>query len=78
MTIAEIRVETWRVHARVAVANERRLLLDGIMAAIPSAVSAVRNTEREIPVVVLDLLDRLDASFEANGGSTRSENRARR
>jgi deazaflavin-dependent oxidoreductase (nitroreductase family) len=59
-TIAEIRAETWRVHARVAVANERRQLLDRIMTATPSAAAAVGNTQREIPVVVLDLLERLD------------------
>jgi hypothetical protein len=78
-TIAEISAETWRVHAFVAVANERRLLLGSIMAAISSSASAVRTTQREVvPVAVLDLLERLDAGFEANGGSTRSENRARR
>jgi hypothetical protein len=53
------------------VANERQLLLGRIMAATPSAASAVRNTQREIPVVVLDLLGRLDASFEPKGGSSR-------
>jgi deazaflavin-dependent oxidoreductase (nitroreductase family) len=75
-TIAEIRAETWRVHARVAVPDERRLLLGRIMAATPSAAAAVRNTQREIPVVVLDLLGKLDASFEAKAGSSRSEIRA--
>jgi deazaflavin-dependent oxidoreductase (nitroreductase family) len=59
-TIAEIGAETWRVHARVAVANERRLLLDRIIADTPSAAAAVRNAEREMPVMVLDLLERLD------------------
>jgi deazaflavin-dependent oxidoreductase (nitroreductase family) len=59
-TIAEIGTDTWRVHARVAVADERRLLLDRIMAATPSAAAAVLNTRREIPVVVLDLLGGLD------------------
>ncbi|HXA32743.1 MAG TPA: nitroreductase family deazaflavin-dependent oxidoreductase [Acidimicrobiales bacterium] len=71
-TIAEIGAATWTVHARVAVANERRVLLDGIMAANPSAAAAVRNAQREIPVVVVDLLDTLDASFEAKAGSLRS------
>lgn len=59
-TTAEIRAETWRVHARVAVGDERRLLLDRITAATPSAAAAVRTTKREIPVVVLDRLGRLD------------------
>ena len=76
-TIAEIRAETWKVHARVVVADERRLLLGHIMAATPSAASAVGNTEREIPVVVLDLLSRLDAGFDSNSGSSRSDIRAR-
>jgi deazaflavin-dependent oxidoreductase (nitroreductase family) len=75
-TIAEIRAETWRVQARVAVANERRLLLKRIMAATPSAAAVVRNTQREIPVVVLDLLDRVDASLKPKGGSMLSEIRA--
>ena len=57
--IAEIRSETWRVRARVVVANERRLLLGRIIAAAPSVGAAVSNTQREIPVVVLDLLGRL-------------------
>jgi deazaflavin-dependent oxidoreductase (nitroreductase family) len=52
-TIAEMGTETWRVHARVTVANERRLLLGRIMTATPSAAAAVGNTPREVPVVVL-------------------------
>jgi len=76
-TIAEIRAETWKVHARVAVADERRLLLGRIMASAPSAASAVGNTKREIPVVVLDLLGRLDTSFDTKDGTSRSEIRAR-
>jgi deazaflavin-dependent oxidoreductase (nitroreductase family) len=71
-TIAEIGAESWRVHARVAVANERRLLLDRIGATTPSAAAAVRNTQREIPVVVLDLLGRLDARSDPNGESSYS------
>jgi deazaflavin-dependent oxidoreductase (nitroreductase family) len=63
-TIAEVRSEAWRVHARVAVGNERTRLLDRITAATPSAAAAVRGTQREIPVVVLDLLRRLDDSIE--------------
>jgi deazaflavin-dependent oxidoreductase (nitroreductase family) len=75
-TTAEIRAETWRINARVAVADERRLLVGRIMAATPSAATALRNAQREIPVVVLDLLDRLDASFEPKAGSWPSEIRA--
>jgi deazaflavin-dependent oxidoreductase (nitroreductase family) len=63
-TIAEIRTETWGVHARVAVANERSQLLALIETSSPSAAAAVRNTQREVPVVVLDLLSRLHAGAE--------------
>jgi deazaflavin-dependent oxidoreductase (nitroreductase family) len=59
-TVAEINSDTWSTHARVAVQNERRLLLERIRSATPSAAAAIRNTPREIPVVVLDLLGRLD------------------
>jgi deazaflavin-dependent oxidoreductase (nitroreductase family) len=68
-TIAEIGTETWRVRARVSVANERRVLLARIKTATPSAAAAVRNTQREIPVVVLDLLGRFDARAEPIGAS---------
>jgi deazaflavin-dependent oxidoreductase (nitroreductase family) len=71
-TIAEILTETWRVHARVALADERRLLLGHIMDATPSAVSAVRNTEREIPVVVLDLLGRISTRPTLESSSKRA------
>jgi deazaflavin-dependent oxidoreductase (nitroreductase family) len=66
-TIAEIGSESWRVHARVAVANERSRLLARIKAATPSAAAAVRSTQREIPVVVLDLLGQLDDRTEPTG-----------
>jgi deazaflavin-dependent oxidoreductase (nitroreductase family) len=58
-TVAEIGYDAWRVHARVAVANERSRLLARVEAATPSAAIAIRNTQREIPVVVLVLLERL-------------------
>ncbi len=60
-TTAEIDTEPWRVHARVAVANERRLLLERITAATLSAALAIRKTQRVVPVVVLDLLGKLDS-----------------
>jgi deazaflavin-dependent oxidoreductase (nitroreductase family) len=68
-TIAEIGTETWRVRARVAAADERRVLLARIKTATPSAAAAVRNTRREIPVVVLDPLGRFDATTEPMGAS---------
>ena len=66
-TIAEIRSEAWRVHARVADADERSRLLARIRASTPSAAAAVCNTQREIPVVVLDLLGRLNGRTEPMG-----------
>jgi deazaflavin-dependent oxidoreductase (nitroreductase family) len=77
-TIIEIDAETWRVHARVATANERRLVLERIMTATPSAAAAVRKTQREIPVVVLDLLGKVDGKFEPRQAPSRSETRSRR
>jgi deazaflavin-dependent oxidoreductase (nitroreductase family) len=76
-TTAEIGTDTWKVHARVAAANERRLLLERIMTTTPSAAAAVRKTKREIPVVVLDLIGRLDNSLEETGAYSRSETRSR-
>ena len=66
-TIAEIGTHTWRVRARLAVADERSQLLELIKSANPSAAATVRNTQREIPVVVLDLLERLDGRTESSG-----------
>jgi deazaflavin-dependent oxidoreductase (nitroreductase family) len=66
-TIAEIRTDIWRVHSRVAVANERSHLLALIKSATQSAAAAVRKTQREIPLVVLDLLGRLDGRAEQLG-----------
>jgi deazaflavin-dependent oxidoreductase (nitroreductase family) len=69
-TIVEIGTETRQAHARVALANERQVLLGGIMAETPSTAAAQRNTRREIPVVVLDLIDRPDANVEPKRGSS--------
>jgi deazaflavin-dependent oxidoreductase (nitroreductase family) len=77
-TLAEIETDTWRVRARVAVANERRLLLERIMAATPSAAAAVRNTDREIPIVVLDVLGKLHDGLVQTRASMGSETRSRR
>jgi deazaflavin-dependent oxidoreductase (nitroreductase family) len=77
VTIAEIGTDTWRVHARVAVANERRQLLERIITATPSAAAAVRKTQRQIPIVVLDLVGKLDNRFEPTGASSLSETRSR-
>jgi deazaflavin-dependent oxidoreductase (nitroreductase family) len=55
VTTAEIASDTWLVEARVVAGDERRTLLQPILATSPSAAAAVRATRREIPVVVLDL-----------------------
>jgi deazaflavin-dependent oxidoreductase (nitroreductase family) len=59
-TIVEIGAETWTVRARVVAADERRVLIDRLMAASQSVAGAVGRTSRQIPVVVLDLLARVD------------------
>jgi len=55
---AEIGGDTWAVKATVATPEERNRLLGPIMAETPSAAAAVRNTSREIPVVILHLIDK--------------------
>jgi deazaflavin-dependent oxidoreductase (nitroreductase family) len=67
--IAEIGTETWTVHARVAIADERRVLLERITTATPSAAVAVRKAEREIPIVVLDVLGKFDDPLQADWDS---------
>ena len=51
----ELGPQTWKVHARVARADERANLIHD-MAASPAVAAAIGRTSREIPVVVLDLL----------------------
>jgi deazaflavin-dependent oxidoreductase (nitroreductase family) len=53
----EIGHETWRARARVASPDERRVLLDRVTAETPSVVAAIRNTSRQIPLVVLQRVD---------------------
>jgi deazaflavin-dependent oxidoreductase (nitroreductase family) len=66
-TTAEIGAETWTVRARVAAPEERRALIDRLMAETQSVAAAVGHTSREIPVVILDLLARRD---QASRGET--------
>ena len=56
-TTAEIGAETWTVRARVVDPDERRELLDRIMAESPLVAAAVSRTSSEIPVVILERLD---------------------
>jgi deazaflavin-dependent oxidoreductase (nitroreductase family) len=58
MTTAEIGAETWAVHARVADAERRRMLTNAITAQSPSVAAAVKHAPREIPVVILELLEK--------------------
>jgi deazaflavin-dependent oxidoreductase (nitroreductase family) len=53
----EIGHDTWQVRARVASPDERRVMLDRITAETPSVIAAIRNTSRQIPLVVLQRLD---------------------
>jgi deazaflavin-dependent oxidoreductase (nitroreductase family) len=57
---AEIGAATWSVCARVAAPGERRQLLERITAKSPRVTAAASRTSRQIPVVILDLLSRVD------------------
>jgi deazaflavin-dependent oxidoreductase (nitroreductase family) len=54
----EIGAETWSIRARVAGAQERRKMIDRLVAESPSVASAVGRTSGQIPVVILELLAR--------------------
>jgi deazaflavin-dependent oxidoreductase (nitroreductase family) len=59
-TTVEIGAETWSVRARVAGAEEHRKVTDRLVAESPSVAAAVRRTSRQIPVVILELLAKVD------------------
>jgi deazaflavin-dependent oxidoreductase (nitroreductase family) len=59
-TTVEIGAETWSVRARVAAPGERRKMTDRLVAESPSVASAVGRTSRQIPVVILELLAKVD------------------
>jgi deazaflavin-dependent oxidoreductase (nitroreductase family) len=59
-TTAEIGAEVWRVRARVATPDERRRLIGRMMGQSQSVAAAVDRTSREIPVVILELVARLE------------------
>ena len=70
MTTAEIGTDTWAVRARTADGQRRRILIDAIMAQSPSVAAAVKHAPREIPVVILELLEkRGQAPFPRRGGA---------
>jgi deazaflavin-dependent oxidoreductase (nitroreductase family) len=56
-TTVEIGHDTWQARARVASPDERRVMLDRITAETPSVIAAIRNTSRQIPLVVLRRVD---------------------
>ena len=58
-TTAEIGTETWTVRARVAAPDERRELITRLMQEDHRVAAAVSRTDREIPVVLLDLVSRI-------------------
>ena len=55
----ELGTETWAVRARVASPVERRDLVDRISRESTAVAAAVSHTTRAIPVVLLDLVNRL-------------------
>jgi deazaflavin-dependent oxidoreductase (nitroreductase family) len=57
MTTAEIGTDTWAVHARIADGQQRRTLINAITAQSPPVAAAVKHAPREIPVVILVLLE---------------------
>jgi len=57
-TTVEIGRDTWQARARVANPDERRVLLGRITGETPSVTAAIRNTSREIPLVVVQLLNK--------------------
>jgi deazaflavin-dependent oxidoreductase (nitroreductase family) len=58
----EIGSATVGVHARVATVGERRRLLDHMTATNPGVAAAVARTARQIPVVILDIVEPHDPS----------------
>jgi deazaflavin-dependent oxidoreductase (nitroreductase family) len=58
-TTVEIGADTWAVKATVATPEERKRLLGRILVETPSVAGAVRNTSREIPVVILHFVGKM-------------------
>jgi deazaflavin-dependent oxidoreductase (nitroreductase family) len=56
ITVAEIGKDASTVRARIAHGRKRRTLINAITAQSRSAAAAVKHTQREIPVVILELL----------------------
>jgi deazaflavin-dependent oxidoreductase (nitroreductase family) len=55
----ETSTETWNVRARIPDSRERDELI-ATMTQTPGVTNAIRQTSRQIPVVILDLTTRLD------------------
>ena len=58
LTTAEIGEGAWAVRARIAHGQQRRTLINAITAQSTSAAAAVKHAPREIPVVILELLEK--------------------
>jgi deazaflavin-dependent oxidoreductase (nitroreductase family) len=61
LTTVEIGTETWNVRAGIADADIRRQLLPRIAQMTASVAAALRSTPREIPLVILELLSRVES-----------------
>ncbi len=60
----EIDGDWWTVNARVAPPAERALLIDRIARCSAAVTAAISRTVRQIPVVVLELVDRGEAGTD--------------
>jgi deazaflavin-dependent oxidoreductase (nitroreductase family) len=60
-TTVEIGTETWNVRAGVADADVRKQLLPRIAQTTASVAAALRRAPREIPLVILELLSRVES-----------------
>ena len=57
-TTTEIGEDAWTVRARIAHGQQRRTLINAITPQSRSAAAAVKHAPREIPVVILELLEK--------------------
>jgi hypothetical protein len=57
----EIGTETWNVRAGIADADVRKQLLPRIAQTTASVAAALRRAPREIPLVILELLSRVES-----------------
>jgi deazaflavin-dependent oxidoreductase (nitroreductase family) len=75
ITMVEIGEDSWTVRARIAHGKQRRTLISAITAQSTSAAAAVKHAPREIPVVILELLEKREPP--ARHGAQRPDHRGR-